>query len=317
MPLVDLPLEQLRAYQGRNPKPVDFDQFWDSAIEEVAALGTAHELAAVASPATFAQCFELRFQGVHGASIFAKACLPNHNEPVQALIEFHGYSMRSPDWVEAYKWAANGVAYFALDCRGQGGRSEDVGGTKGTTLRGHIVRGLDDAPERLLFRSVYLDAAQLARIVMSLPSIDASRVATYGASQGGGLSLACAALEPRVSRCAAVFPFLCDFQRVWELDLAKDAYDDVREFFRKFDPRHERESAIFERLGYIDVQHLAPRIRAEVRMYTGLMDTICPPSSQFAAFNKISAPKTMAIYPDFGHEGLPGLGDDVYEFVCR
>ena len=46
------------------------------------------------------------------------------------------------------------------------------------------------------------------------------------------------------------------------MDQAKDAYAELGEYFRKFDPRHEREDAIFEKLGYIDVQYLCPRIRS-------------------------------------------------------
>ena len=134
-------------------------------------------------------------------------------------------------------------------------------------------------------------------------------------SQGGALALACAALEPRIRRAAPVFPFLCDFQRVWEMDLAKDAYEELRLFFRAFDPRHEREAAIFERLGYIDVQHLAPRIRADVLMFTSLMDTVCPPSTQFAAYNRITSAKDMVLYPDFGHETLPGQIDRTFNFL--
>ena len=42
-------------------------------------------------------------------------------------------------------------------------------------------------------------------------------------------------------------------------------------------------------------------------MAVGLMDTICAPSTQFAAYNKIASPKDMVIYPDFGHETLPDL----------
>ena len=51
-------------------------------------------------------------------------------------------------------------------------------------------------------------------------------------------------------------------------------------------------------------------------MGVGLMDTICPPSSQFAAFNKIRAPKELVIYPDFGHEGLPQMQDRVFQFMA-
>ena len=50
-------------------------------------------------------------------------------------------------------------------------------------------------------------------------------------------------------------------------------------------------------------------------MAVGLMDTICPPSTQFAAYNKITAPKSMATYPDHGHEQLPGLNDRIFEFM--
>ena len=129
------------------------------------------------------------------------------------------------------------------------------------------------------------------------------------------MTLACAALEPRIKRSAPVFPFLSDYRRVWEMDLAVSAYEDLTYYFRMFDPRHEREDAVFTKLGYIDVQHLAPRIRGEVMMATGLMDTICPPSTQFAAFNKITAPKSVNIYPDFKHEGLPGNDDRIYQFM--
>ena len=101
------------------------------------------------------------------------------------------------------------------------------------------------------------------------------------------------------------------------MDQAKDAYFELTNFFRMFDPRHEREEEIFTKLGYIDCQHLAPRIQAEVLMFTGLMDTICPPSTQFAAYNKVTAKKDVVLYPDYTHESLPGMIDRVFEFLTR
>jgi cephalosporin-C deacetylase len=186
----------------------------------------------------------------------------------------------------------------------------------GNTLRGHIIRGLDDKPENLLFRQIYLDCAQLAGIVMDMPEVAPKRVGATGGSQGGGLTLACAALEPRIARATPVFPFLCDYQRVWEMDLAVAAYEELKQYFRFFDPRHEREEDVFTKLGYIDNQHLAPRIEAKVLMIVGLMDQICPPSTQFAAYNKITSEKDMVLYPDFGHEGLPGGEDTIFGFMA-
>jgi cephalosporin-C deacetylase len=204
----------------------------------------------------------------------------------------------------------------ALDCRGQGGRSEDVGGVHGNTLQGHIIRGLDGPPEQMLFRQIFLDTAQLAQIVMAMPDVDENRVGAMGGSQGGGLTLACAALESRIKLAAPLYPFLCDYQRIWEIDLATDAYAELQQYFRRFDPMHQREAAVFEQLGYIDVQYLSPRIQAEIKLGVCLMDTICPPSTQFAAYNKIQSPKSLLVYPDFAHELPPGHEDLIFQFMA-
>jgi len=317
MPLIDKPLAELRTYTGRNPRPADFDSFWDTSLAEMKALDARVELTPARFTAPGVDCFDLFFTGVGGARVHAKYLRPKSApEPHPAVVIFHGYSGNSGDWFDKLAWTALGYSVLALDCRGQGGFSQDCGGVTGTTLNGHIIRGLDDPPQQLLFRQIFLDTAQLAGLAMQRPEVDPQRVGATGGSQGGGLTLACAALEPRLKRAAPVFPFLCDYQRVWEMDLATNAYTELRTYFRQFDPRHEREQEIFTKLGYIDCQHLAPRIRAEVLLVTGLMDQICPPSTQFAAYNKITAKKDMVIYPDYGHEGLPGANDTISAFMA-
>ena len=317
MPLIDKPLAELRTYTGRNPRPADFDSFWNDSLAELRALDAKIELRPAQFTAPGVDCFDLFFTGVGGSRIHAKYLRPQAApRPHPAVILFHGYSGNSGDWFEKLAWTARGVSVLALDCRGQGGFSQDRGGVTGTTLKGHIIRGLDDAPQQLLFRQIFLDTAQLAGIAMQMPEVDPQRVGATGGSQGGGLTLACAALEPRIKLAAPIFPFLCDYQRVWEMDLATGAYEELRTYFRQFDPHHEREQEIFTKLGYIDCQHLAPRIRGEVLMVTGLMDPICPPSTQFAAYNKITAKKNMVLYPDYGHEGLPGASDKISAFMA-
>lgn len=318
MPLVDMPLAQLQTYQGRNPRPADFDEYWDRSLAEMRAVDPHLELIPASFQVPGAECFDLFFTGVRGARIHAKYLRPaGLSNPAPAVVQFHGYTGSCGDWHDKLSYVAMGYPIAALDCRGQGGCSEDPGGIKGTTYKGHIIRGLDDHEDKLLFRDIYLDTAQLAGLVMGLPEVDATRVSAVGGSQGGGLTLACASLEPRIAKAAPVFPFLCDYLRVWEMDLATGAYEELKTFFRQFDPQHEREQEIFTRLGYIDVQFLTPRIKAEVLMGVGLMDTICPPSTQYAAYNKITSPKQTAIYPDFGHEGLPGFQDKVFEFISK
>ena len=317
MPLIDMPLEELKTYAGRNPRPTDHDAYWERALREMRAVDPKVELVPAPVTAPYAECFDLYFTGVRGARVHAKLvrpAKPRGKHP--AVLLFHGYTGNSGEWSDKLKWAGLGFTSAALDCRGQGGFSEDTGGVKGTTWRGHIIRGLDDAPDNLLFRQIFLDTAELARIVMEMPDVDPDRVGATGGSQGGGLTLACAALEPRVRKAFSVFPFLCDYKRVWEMDLAKQAYEELAWYFRSYDPLHEREEEVFTKLGYIDLQYLAPRIRAETCFATGLMDVVCPPSSQFAAYNRMTCKKSMLIYPDFGHEGIPDVNDRAYEFLA-
>lgn len=318
MPLVDLPLDQLNAYAGRNPRPGDFDEYWASAMAEVASLNASFEFTEIECPIPDAQWFEARFTGIGGATVFAKhARLRSLPGPAPCILHFHGYQMDSGDWADLSKWLLLGYSVFALDVRGQGGLTSDPGGALGSTVKGHITRGLSDRPDKLFFRGVFCDCAQLAQLAMDLDYVDAERVGTMGASQGGALSLACAALEPRIARCVSAYPYLSDYKRVWEMDLAKDAYEDIRYWLKMFDPQHEHIDDMWQKLGYIDVQHLARRIRAKVQMYTGLMDTVCPPSSQFAIYNKIVSAKSMEIFPNHGHEGLPHYGTKSMRFLAE
>ena len=57
------------------------------------------------------------------------------------------------------------------------------------------------------------------------------------------------------------------------------------------------------------MQHLVSRIKAEVLMGITLADRICPPSTQFAAFNKIVAKKSLELYHDYAHEPPPGFAE--------
>jgi cephalosporin-C deacetylase len=319
MPLVDMPMAQLVEYQGRNPRPADFDAYWDSSLAEMHALDPAVELKPAQFEAPGVDCKDLYFTGVGGARVHAKylrPAKPPMGKKMPAVCLFHGYTGHAGDWADKLSYVSAGFAVAAMDCRGQGGSSEDITPVVGNTQHGHIIRGLSDPnPKKLLFRSIFLDTAQLARVVMGLPDVDANRVGAAGGSQGGALTLACAALEPKIKRAAPTYPFLCDYQRVWEMDLSVSAYSELRTYFRHYDPTHAREKEIFTRLGYIDCQYLAPRIRGEILMGVGLMDAICPPSTQYAAYNKITAKKSTIIYPDFGHEGLPGFNDKVFEFM--
>lgn len=319
MPMIDMPVHELEQYNGTNPKPVDFDEYWEKALGEMKAVDSQVTMTKAEFQIPGVECYDMYFTGVNGARVYVRHLRPaNIKEKIPAVIEFHGYKWHCGDWSDKLKFIAAGMAVFAMDVRGQGGKSEDVGGVKGNTVHGHIIRGLEDSdPHKLLYRDIYLDTAQLAGIVLDMDFVDKTKVYASGASQGGALTIVCAALEPRIAKATPWYPFLCDFKRVWDMDLDQDAYAELREYFRHFDPRHERENEIFTQLGYIDLQYLAPRIKADVLFFTGLMDNVCPPSTQYAAYNKMTCRKKHVLYPDFGHEGLKDGNDLIFDFLVN
>ncbi|MHB8062943.1 MAG: acetylxylan esterase [Ruminiclostridium sp.] len=309
----DMPLEKLRNYMGCTPCPADIDEFWDNSLKEMRTVNANVELIPSNFQVPFAQCFDLYFTGVGGARVHAKYLRPkNTDNPHPAVLNFHGYAWNAGDWCDKLSYVAMGFCVAALDTRGQGGLSEDNSSIKGPTLRGHIIRGIDDKPEKMIFRQIFLDTAQLANIVMGFTEVDASYVCSTGQSQGGALALVCAALEPRIKKIAPIHPYLSDFKRYWYLD----AQDEIKEYFRFFDPMHRKEEEVFMKLGYIDIQNLMKRIKGEVLMTTGLLDNVSPPSTQFAAYNKIAAPKRMILYHDYAHEFYPEMNDQIYKFIC-
>ena len=319
MPLIDKPLHELETYMGVSPKPADFDAYWEKALADLDAQDLNVEFVPAAFQAKNADCYDLYFTGVGGSRIHCRFVKPkNLVGKAPAILQFHGYSGSCGSFAEKLAYAGEGFVVAAMDCRGQGGTSEDLASVKGTTQNGMIIRGLDDPdPEKLHYRNVFLDTAALAKIVMALDYVDEKKVGVMGGSQGGALTMACIGLVPEINRAAPVYPFLSDYKRVWDMDMDMRAYAEMRTFFRHHDPRHEREDEIFMKLGYIDIANLAPRVKAKVMMATGLMDDVCPPSTQYAAYNRLPGEKKHVIYPDFGHEHLPDFDDITFQYMLE
>lgn len=315
MPMLDMPLRELERYRGA-PRPDDMDAYWDEALKEVT------DTSYVLEPSDFQvpgyECATLFFEGTGGARVGGKFIRPLRGGKLPAIAVFHGYRGNSGDFFHLLPYAAAGMVVFALDARGQMGVSEDTFRSRGNTMQGLIVRGLEEYdPKRLYFRDVFLDTVQGVRILMEMPFVDASRVGVAGGSQGGALSTACAALEPRVKAAAITYPFLSDFRRVWEMDMCKLAYEELSYFIRWRDPLHEHMEQMFHALDYIDVSHLAPRIRARTHFFLTLQDEMCPPSTQFAVYNNAPQPKTRDLYYNHGHEDLPLMADRALMFLQR
>ncbi len=318
MPIIDMPLEKLKTYKGTNPIANDFDSFWNERMDEV----RNHKLEYYIEPSEingFTACnfYDLWFRGINGEKVYAKYIKPNLNYNLPLILQFHGYPGASRGWFEQASFAGMGCALLAMDCPGQGGKGEDIGGYKGTTVSGHIVLGLDGDPKDMYYVRLFQNASILCEIAKKLEGIDINKIYTNGASQGAGIALACASLNPIIKKCAALYPFLSDYKRVYDMDLDLVAYEGIRYYSKWFNYMGDNDNEMFKKLGYIDVHNLVIRLKAEVLFGTGLMDNICPPSTQFAVYNNINSKKKHIIFPDYTHEEISAFDDMLIDFFLE
>jgi cephalosporin-C deacetylase len=116
MPILDMPLEKLKQYGGVNPRPKDFDAYWDRALKDLQAVDPQVEFVPASFQCSFAECFDLFFTGVGGARIHAKYLRPrNASSPSPALLQFHGYTQNAGSWSSKLQYVAAGFCVAAMD----------------------------------------------------------------------------------------------------------------------------------------------------------------------------------------------------------
>jgi cephalosporin-C deacetylase len=305
MPWFDLPLDQLREYRTETAEPPDLDPWWQQRLAQsrVSARPTAltRYEADIYAPV---EVYDAEFSGAEGDRIRAWYIRPaGADGPTPAVVKFIGYGGGRGLPAEHVLLPALGYAVFVMDTRGQGGRwttgatgdppSDPAAGPENARV---MTRGIT-RPEGYYYTRLFTDAVLAVEAASELAG--APRVAVSGASQGGALALASAALAPQaVAVCHADVPFLCDIQR--GITIGPDApYTEVPEFLAH---NVDLIPAALETLRYVDCALLARRITARCLVSVGLMDTVCPPSTVFAAYNEITAGKDIAVHPFTGHE---------------
>jgi cephalosporin-C deacetylase len=313
----DMTLEELKNYKGITPCPPDFNNYWDRQLSMVKDYKASYELTFLPEMSSkMMQCYDLTFESFDGSMIYAKYLRPTGNEKKPLVFQFHGYPGSSRSFLELSGFVASDMSVVSMDCRGQGGRSHDKSSYPGTTVSGHIIMGLaGETPDDLYYRKVFLDTVVLVNLMKTIPETDQEKLYSNGASQGAALALVCAALNKDIKRICALYPFLSDYKRVWDLNLDLIAYEGLRYYNKWFDPSGIKVDKTFEKLGYIDVKNFAPRIQGAVLMGTGLLDDICPPSTQFAVFSGLKCYKEHILYPNFSHELIRDFDDRIVNFL--
>jgi cephalosporin-C deacetylase-like acetyl esterase len=121
-----------------------------------------------------------------------------------------------------------------------------------------------------------------------------------GGSQGGALTVVTAALDKRVKYMAALYPALADMPGY--LKGRAGGWPHMFSDGHPWNPQSEKAKAA---LAYYDVVNFSRQINIEGYYSWGFNDETCPPTSFYAAYNVVTAPKQANIFHDTGHWTYP------------
>jgi cephalosporin-C deacetylase len=160
------------------------------------------------------------------------------------------------------------------------------------SLEGYAYRGRESR-DTCYFRAAFLGCVRAMDYLCGRPEWNGKDLIVNGSSQGGGLSLVCAGLDPRVNAIASNVPALCDHlgyqtghQAGWPaLVPVGEANADT----------------VAAAAPYFDAVNFARHARCEAVVAGGLIDTTCPATGVYAAFSVLPEPKQMVTTPTQGH----------------
>lgn len=305
MAYFDLPYDQLQTYRPDRQEPADFEAFWQETLAQTRQFSLNARFKPVDYGLRTVETFDVTYNGYGGQPIKGWLALPHHRTgPVPCVVEYIGYGGGRgfpTDWL---LWSSAGYAHLVMDTRGQGsswrrGDTPDleVDGSN-PQAPGFMTRGVL-SPKTYYYRRVFTDGVRAVEAALAHPEIDPERIAVSGGSQGGGISIAVAGLEPRVKVAMPDVPFLCHYRRATQIT-DSHPYQEIVVFCKS---HRDQIETVFDTLKYFDGMSFASRSTAQALFSVSLMDDICPPSTVFAAYNYFGGPKQIQVWQFNKHEG--------------
>ncbi len=303
----DLSLDELSEYRPAIAQPPDFDAFWRQTLAEA----RQYPLNAVFEAQDFGlatvESFDVTYNGYGGQPIKGWLLLPRQRQrPLPCVVEYIGYGGGRGFPLNWLLWSSMGYAHLVMDTRGQGFSERSTHGDtpdiepagSNPQYPGFMTRGIL-SPYTYYYRRLFTDAVRAVETARAHPAVDGARIALSGASQGGGIAIAVAGLDPGVQATMPDVPFLCHFPRATQITDAAP-YSEIVGFCKAH--RHQIDK-VFQTLSYFDGIHFAQRSQATALFSVALMDLICPPSTVFAAYNHYAGSKDIKVYDFNNHEG--------------
>lgn len=277
--------------------PSDFNDWWQENLKENGMLPLSYTKELCTSLCTdLVDCYLIKLKTDKSHYMYGylmcpknmkKGCHPVVLSPPGAGIK----AIRDPRSRNYYP--ENGCIRFVVEIHGINPNApeevyNDIRSAFDGRVKGYLYQGLDSR-EHYYMKHVYLGLVKCIDLLTSLPEWDGKNVVTLGGSQGGGLALAVAGLDKRVTHCVINHPALSDMAR-GKIGEAS-GYPHPSEKEGLLTDNHVKTMA------YYDAVNFARNISAKTFMTWGFNDNTCPPTTSFAVWNILKCDKEKLVTP--------------------
>lgn len=299
--------------------PADFDSFWSAQKAQLAAIKPDYQLTpapALSTPEV--EVSYVSFQNVgrgNGISrMYGVLSVPRGSGPFPALLEVPGAGVRGYTGVK--KLAERGMITLQIGIHGVPVNLDpELYAQLGKGALADYPRYELDDRNRYYYRRVYLGALRANDFLTSHPKWNGRHLTAMGGSQGGQLAIVTAALDSRVTAVAARYPAYSDVS-----GYAMGTTGGWPGLFRPGADGVQGDAPVAAKLlttRYYDTVNFARRLKVPGFYVMGYNDMVTPPTSVYAAFNAIKAPKQILVAPNQGHTSSAEQLAQQEEWVLR
>ena len=285
------------------PVPEDFDQFWDAQKLALANVPARSTVTPVPAPVEGMEAFDVQVDCL-GPPVSGYLGRPTSAKPksLPAILLVHGAGVGGAS-LSSTRWAVREGGLLALDINAHGipnGKpAEFYAELNRGELKDYRSVGRHDR-EQCYFKGMFLRLIRAIDFLTAQPEWDGQTLIVYGSSQGGFQALAAAGLDSRVTFICAGVPAGCD-----HTGTAADRISGWPKLV-PLDRQGQPDPLVLQAARYFDGVNFAARAKCQGAAVTvGYIDTTCPPTSVYAAFNALNVPKAIHVDVAAGHTNTP------------
>ena len=289
--------------------PEDFEAFWENAKEKAAEVPMLTRIRHSEEESNDrVDVYYVRIQSYKaGNYVYGVLTVPKTEGRKPAILRLPGAAVRKFSGADPLAYEGFVVLNIGVHGIPVDQDSEIYKQLENGAMAGYVLKGLENR-DSYYYKRTYLGCVRAVDYLCSREDVDPSRIACYGGSQGGMLSIVTAALDKRISALFAYFPAFCDVTGYYYG--RSGGWPHL--FLDKSDPLIEQKVAVSK---YYDVVNFA-RFLSQPGFYAwGFNDIVCCPSSTFSAYNVITAPKTLCLARDTGHWLYPWQSEEALKWL--